>query len=228
MYELQEIFLFVKNRKFSINFSDPKFRKLAMEYDFPEYILPTEFIVFLSYFPDLYQACLISTLWNTGARINEVISLTRKSFVLKQPFPYVRVKNHNDIAITKDFDKQVHFRQIPLTNNYYIAQLKTMIAQLNVLKKKYSIDTEKKQIWMVDEDNVISWFNQAIGRARSDGVVFPVNITIDAIRYSFILRGLAVGIEPLIVQKITGGSCVIDSKAYDLFESFRDEFISNT
>ncbi len=34
---------------------------------------------------------LLATLWNTGARINEALALTRADFSLAQPYPFVQL-----------------------------------------------------------------------------------------------------------------------------------------
>lgn len=202
-HEIQNMFLLINKRKYLINFSDPEFREKAISYNLPKYILPTEFIILLNYLPDLYQTCLISTLWHTGARITEVVNLTRKSFVLKPPYPYIKIENHNDMPISHFLDRPVNTRQVPLFNIHYVVQIKKMTAQLNILKNKYYINTEKKELWNVNKHDVIYWIDQAVEKAKYDGISFPVNITLDSIKNSFIMRMLTVGIDPFLLQQIT-------------------------
>ncbi|WP_337049903.1 hypothetical protein [Serratia fonticola] len=53
---------------------------LAADLPLPHYLLAPEVAVLLSYLPDMRQRLLIDTLWNTGARINEALALTRTIF----------------------------------------------------------------------------------------------------------------------------------------------------
>ncbi len=43
------------------------------------------------YVPDLHRKMLLATLWNTGARINEALALTRSDFSLTPPYPFVQL-----------------------------------------------------------------------------------------------------------------------------------------
>jgi integrase len=45
----------------------------------------------LHYVPDLHRKMLLATLWNTGARINEALALTRGDFSLAPPYPFVQL-----------------------------------------------------------------------------------------------------------------------------------------
>ncbi|HCN9289600.1 TPA: tyrosine-type recombinase/integrase, partial [Escherichia coli] len=46
------------------------------------YLLPPEVSALLHYVPDLRRKMLLAILWNTGARINEALALTRGDFSL--------------------------------------------------------------------------------------------------------------------------------------------------
>ena len=48
--------------------------------ELPKYLLAPEVSALLHYVPDLHRKMLLATLWNTGARINEALALTRGFF----------------------------------------------------------------------------------------------------------------------------------------------------
>lgn len=48
--------------------------------ELPKYLLAPEVNALLHYVPDLHRKMLLATLWNTGARINEALALTRSVF----------------------------------------------------------------------------------------------------------------------------------------------------
>ncbi|QXD01400.1 Resolvase (plasmid) [Klebsiella sp. PL-2018] len=56
-------------------------RQMAIVHDeLPRYLLAPEVSALLHYVPDLHRKMLLATLWNTGARINEALALTRGIF----------------------------------------------------------------------------------------------------------------------------------------------------
>lgn len=65
---------------------------MAAQHDeYPQYLLAPEVSALLHYVPDLHRKMLFTTLWNTGARINEALALTRGDFSLAPPYPYVQL-----------------------------------------------------------------------------------------------------------------------------------------
>lgn len=67
-------------------------RQMAARHEeYPQYLLAPEVSALLHYVPDLYRKMLFTTLWNTGARINEALALTRGDFSLAPPYPYVQL-----------------------------------------------------------------------------------------------------------------------------------------
>ncbi len=59
-------------------------RQMSMVHDeLPKYLLAPEVSALLHYAPDLRRKMLLATLWNTGARINEALALTRGIFRLR-------------------------------------------------------------------------------------------------------------------------------------------------
>lgn len=67
-------------------------RQMALVQDeLPKYLLAPEVSALLHYVPDLHRKMLLATLWNTGARINEALALTRADFSLAPPYPFVQL-----------------------------------------------------------------------------------------------------------------------------------------
>ncbi len=66
-------------------------RQMAAQHDeYPQYLLAPEVSALLHYVPDLHRKMLFTTLWNTGAHINQALALTRGDFYLAPPYPYVQ------------------------------------------------------------------------------------------------------------------------------------------
>lgn len=67
-------------------------RQMALVQDeLPKYLLAPEVSALLHYVPDLLRRMLLSTLWNSGARINEALALTRADFNMASPTPFVQL-----------------------------------------------------------------------------------------------------------------------------------------
>ncbi|MCZ6343869.1 tyrosine-type recombinase/integrase, partial [Escherichia coli] len=81
--------------------------------------------------PDLRRKMLLATLWNTGARINEALALTRSDFSLAPPYPFVQLATHTKgsenaarQAGRRPAGQQTH-RLVPLSDAWYVSQLQT-------------------------------------------------------------------------------------------------------
>lgn len=76
-------------------------RQMALVQDeLPKYLLAPEVSALLHYVPDLHRKMLLATLWNTGARINEALALTRSDFFPDTALP-VRAAGHAQTADRK-------------------------------------------------------------------------------------------------------------------------------
>lgn len=101
--------------------------------------LPTpEVSALLHYVPDLHRNMLLATLWNTGARINEALALTRSDFSLAPPWAFVQLATLKQqaekaarTAGRAPAASQAH-RLVPLSDNQYISQLQMMVATLKI------------------------------------------------------------------------------------------------
>jgi len=70
-------------------------RQMALVQDeLPKYLLAPEVSALLHYAPDLHRKMLLATLWNTGARINEALALTRSDFSLAPQHPVLQRGSH--------------------------------------------------------------------------------------------------------------------------------------
>ncbi|HGV0651301.1 TPA: tyrosine-type recombinase/integrase, partial [Escherichia coli] len=107
-------------------------RQMSMVHDeLPKYLLAPEVSALLHYVPDLRRKMLLATLWNTGARINEALALTRGDFSLTPPYPFVqlatlkqRTEKAARTAGRMPAGQQTH-RLVPLSDSWYVSQLQT-------------------------------------------------------------------------------------------------------
>lgn len=136
-------------------------RQMALVQDeLPKYLLAPEVSALLHYVPDLHRKMLLATLWNTGARINEALALTRGDFSLAPPYPFVqlatlkqRTEKAARTAGRAPAGSQVH-RLVPLSDHHYVSQLQMMVATLKIPLERRNKRTgrmEKARIWEITD-----------------------------------------------------------------------------
>lgn len=114
-------------------------RQMALVQDeLPKYLLAPEVSALLHYVPDLHRRMLLSTLWNSGARINEALALTRADFNLRSPSPFVQLatlKQPTEKAARTTGRApagSTSHRIVPLSDSHYVSQMKMMVVTLKI------------------------------------------------------------------------------------------------
>lgn len=199
-------------------------RRMAQTHgDMPEYLLAVEVSALLHYLPDLYQQTCIDTLWNTGARINEGLALTRADFSLSPPYPYVSLatlKQRQEKAARgpgAPSKKTIPHRLVPLSDNHYLNRLNSIIATLRIpleRKNKRTGRMEPARIWEVTDRTVRTWLNDAVARAAGDGVTFSVPITPHTLRHSYAMHMLYPGVPLKVLQGLMGHKSMKSTEVY--------------
>lgn len=199
-------------------------RQMAMAHDdYPKYLLAPEISALLHFIPDLYRKTLVATLWNTGARINEALALTRGDFSLVPPYAFVQLatlkQRADKAARTAGRAPAGHspHRIVPLSDMQFVSQLQTMVATLKIpleRRNKTTGRTERARIWTVTDRTVRSWINEAVELANSDGVFFSVPVTPHTFRHSYAMHMLYAGIPLKVLQSLMGHKSVSSTEVY--------------
>lgn len=199
-------------------------RQMALVQDeLPKYLLAPEVSALLHYVPDLHRKMLLATLWNTGARINEALALTRGDFSLIPPYPFVqlatlkqRTEKAARTAGRAPAGSQLH-RIVPLSDHHYVSQLEMMVATLKIPQERRNKCTgkiEKARIWEISDRTVRTWLNEAVDSALADGVTFSVPITPHTLRHSYAMHMLYAGIPLKVLQSLMGHKSVSSTEVY--------------
>lgn len=199
-------------------------RQMALVHDdYPKYLLAPEISALLHYVPDLHRKMLIATLWNTGARINEALALSRGDFSLAPPYPFAqlatlkqRAEKAARTAGRLPAGSSAH-RLVPLSDPQYVAQLQTMVATLKIPLERRNPKTgrmEKARLWTITDRTVRSWLAEAVEAAARDGVTFSVPITPHTFRHSYAMHMLYAGIPLKVLQALMGHKTVSSTEVY--------------
>ena len=199
-------------------------RQMALVQDeLPKYLLAPEVSALLHYVPDLHRKMLLATLWNTGARINEALALTRSDFSLAPPYPFVqlttlkqRAEKAARTAGRAPVGSQPH-RIVPLSDPQYVSQLEMMVATLKIpleRRNKRTGRTEKARIWEITDRTVRTWINEAVDAAAADGVTFSVPISPHTFRHSYAMHMLYAGIPLKVLQSLMGHKSISSTEVY--------------
>ncbi|HCM9448657.1 TPA: phage integrase family protein [Enterobacter bugandensis] len=200
-------------------------RQMALVQDeLPKYLLAPEVSALLHYVPDLHRKMLLATLWNTGARINEALALTRSDFSLAPPYPFVQLatlkQRAEKAARTAGRSLlecgQAH-RLVPLSDANYVGQLEMMVATLKIpleRRNKRSGRTEKARIWEITDRTVRTWLSEAVEAAAADGVTFSVPVTPHTFRHSYAMHMLYAGIPLKVLQSLMGHKSISSTEVY--------------
>jgi integrase len=199
-------------------------RQMALVHDeLPKYLLAPEINALLHYVPDLHRRMLLATLWNTGARINEALALTRGDFSLVSPYPFVQLatlKQREEKAARsagRTPAGATPHRLVPLSDNLYVSQLEMMVATLKIpleRRNKRTGRTEKARLWEITDRTVRTWISEAVDAAAADGVTFSVPVTPHTFRHSYAMHMLYAGIPLKVLQSLMGHKSVSSTEVY--------------
>jgi integrase len=199
-------------------------RQMAIVQDeLPKYLLAPEVSALLHYVPDLHRKMLLATLWNTGARINEALALTRGDFSLAPPYPFVQLatlKQREEKAARtagRAPTGSTSHRLVLLSDTQYVSHLQMMIATLKIpqeRRNKRSGRMEKERIWSVTDRTVRTWVNEAVDAVAADGVTFSVPVTPHTFRHSYAMHMLYAGIPLKVLQSLMGHKSVSSTEVY--------------
>lgn len=166
---------------------------------------------------------LLATLWNTGARTNGALTLSRSDFSLTPPYPFVQLttlkQRAEKVARTAGrapAASQAH-HLVPLSDNQYISQLQMMVATLKIPQERRNRRTgrmEKARIWDVTDRTVRTWISEAVEAAAADGVTFSVPVTPHTFRHSYAMHMLYAGIPLKVLQSLMGHKSISSTEVY--------------
>lgn len=195
----------------------------ALHADLPKYLLAPEISALLHYVPDLNRNTFLSLLWNTGARLNEGLSVTRPDVSFTDPYPFVqlaKLKQREEQASRRAGRRpagSVTHRLVPLSDPAFVHQLQQFIATFRIPLERRNKTTgrmEKARLWTVTDRTVRTWLTDAVTAAAADGVYFSIPITPHTFRHSYAMHMLYAGIPLKVLQSLMGHKSISSTEVY--------------
>ncbi|OCJ37348.1 MULTISPECIES: tyrosine-type recombinase/integrase [Serratia] len=194
-------------------------RKMALVYEeLPRYLLAPEVAALLHYLPDWPQHALVNLLWNTGARINEALSLRRRDIRLTVEMPHMvlRTAKQRRNGPGRPAKGKSANRLIPLTDPHFVDELRRLFAST---KEQFEIDSVTGErtplpIWQATDRTVRNWLTKAERQANSEGVYFSVPVTPHVFRHSYAMHMLYQGTPLKVLQGLMGHEKAESTEVY--------------
>lgn len=166
-------------------------RQMAMTYaDLPRYLLLPEVSALLHYIPDWSQHALVSTLWNTGGRINEVLALKRRDFRLSGDYPHVVIRIAKQRRAGRPAKGKSANRVVLLFHPRFVDEPRWLFAST---RERYETGAHTGErhaltVWAATDRTVRNWLTRAVDNARRDGVIFSMPVTPHVFRHSYTMH----------------------------------------
>lgn len=194
-------------------------RKMALVYDeLPRYLLAPEVAALLHYLSDWPQHALINLLWNTGARINEALSLKRRDIRLTVEMPHIilRTAKQRRNGPGRPAKGKSANRLIPLTDPQFVDELRRLFAST---KEQFEIDSVTGErtplpIWQATDRTVRNWLTKAERQASKEGIYFSVPVTPHVFRHSYAMHMLYQGTPLKVLQGLMGHEKAESTEVY--------------
>lgn len=184
-------------------------RAMATAYtELSRYLLAPEVTALLHFFPDWTQHALISTLWNTGGRLNEVLALRRRDFHLNDAIPHVVIRTAKQRRTCSGRPRKGKSanRVVPLSDPAFTDELRRLFASV---REEFETDAETGErralpVWTVSDRTVRNLIIRAVDGSARAGIKLSIDVSPHTFRHSFAMYMLYHHVHPKVFQSMLG------------------------
>jgi len=173
----------------------------------PPYLLLPEVHTLLSQALHANHHLMLNTLWHTGARISECLSLTRGDFHMEGARSYVslKVSKRRGRPRTNTADQPVP-RLVPITDEIYLLELERYFTthRLGV----------NEPIFAIGRHGAAKRIRTLAERARQAGGALSINITPHTFRHSFAVNAVLHGVPLTVIKQWLGHRNIQSTEVY--------------
>lgn len=167
---------------------------------YPKYLLAPEISLILDAIPDLRKRLLFDVLWNTGARINEVLALRPADVVLNATRPFIvlhTLKQRLHPRPGRPSAREPVKRAVPILDDTFLSRLRDGLATFT--------RHATKPVWDITDDTARNWLNAALDECNRRDLRFSIpDISPKTFRHSYAMHLAINGVEPLTLQGYMG------------------------
>ena len=171
---------------------------LQQEPDLPAYLLLPEVEQLLVVTKDQTRHFLLNTLFHTGARISEVLALTKEDFHLDGKYPEISIQSAKQGRgrPSEKAKKRAKRRLIPVLDGDYIDEALRYFATNKGAKKA--------PLFTVTRKTAYCWIKDAVKALNDEDVELSIDVTPHTIRHSFAVNSVLHWVPVPVLQSWLG------------------------
>ncbi len=172
--------------------------------EMPQYLLLPEVLLILRYAQTDQQHFFLNTLWNTGARPAEALSLKPSSFTALDDTVYVKIETAKRGRPAK---KRKPKRWVPIMDQPYLDELKRYIKTRHIHKQQ--------RLFGFTDRTARNWVYEAIKNLERDGHQLTIEgVNLKSFRHSYAINLVLSGTYIKYIQKWMGHKSMQSTEVY--------------
>lgn len=174
-------------------------RMASLQPHLPKYLLSPEVAVLFHYLRNERHRMLYATIWNSGARISEALTIIPEDLELNGPRPYIRLRTlkQRSRGRGRPMKGESIGRVVPLLDPQYVDNLKRYLETFKPGRRTPLFPVSRKTAW--------EWIKDGVKRAECDGVNFAISpISPKTFRHSYAMHLFFNRVPPKVVQAYMG------------------------
>ncbi|MFK5949575.1 MAG: site-specific integrase [Methylococcales bacterium] len=174
-------------------FIERRLPTMQQEPELPAYLLLPEVEQLLSVTINQTQHFLLNTLFHTGARISEALTLTRKDFHLDGRYPEISVQTAKQKRGRPKANNRPKRRVIPVLDGEYIDETLRFFAS-----NKGGLNSP---LFTIDRSTVYRWIKSSVKRMEGQGMSVSIEVSPHTLRHSFAVNAILHWVPVPILQQ---------------------------
>jgi len=174
--------------------------------ELPPYLIKPEVTELLRFAKHANNHLMFSTLWRTGARVSELLALTRESFHIDGIHSYVTIETLKKRGRKKSGEKIKPPRMVSITEPGYLMELESYLVT-NKIKKG-------EKLFTINRQAVYKRVKRLVELAEKGGIKMSVPVSPHTFRHSYAVNCVLHMVDISIIKKLLGHSSIEQTQIY--------------